>query len=291
MQFKKIAIVGKRGSEDIVSFVLSLAHYLASSDKQIYIDCHEEYNIFSTENYTCGQLIEWLNELDLIIVVGGDGTLLSVARMVVDSGTPVIGVNQGRLGFMTDIASHEMIELVNSIVVQAHYTSEERSLIYAEVVRSDKNIYSSVALNDVVISRGAIGNMIEFDISIDSQFVLSQKSDGIIFSTPTGSTAYSLAAGGPILHPNAHVFSMIPICPQSLTNRPLVISDCSTVEFTLARENSTQIHFDGQECFNLQLNDKVILKKYPKTFKLVHPVGYNYYRTLRKKLDWSKRVS
>ncbi|MBY0380242.1 MAG: NAD(+)/NADH kinase [Burkholderiales bacterium] len=291
MQFKKISIVGKQGSEHVSSFVLSLANYLVSAQKQIYIDCHEDCKIYSTENYTCGKLVEWLNELDLIIVIGGDGTLLSVARMVVDSNIPVIGINQGRLGFMTDIASHEMIDFVNNVVVQEHYTVEDRSLIYAEVLRSDNNIYSSVALNDVVISRGAIGNMIEFDISIDSQFVLSQKSDGIIFSTPTGSTAYSLAAGGPILHPNAHVFSIIPICPQSLTNRPLVISDCSTVEFTLARENSTQIHFDGQECFDLEINDKVILKKYPKIFKLVHPVGYNYYRTLRRKLDWSKRVS
>ncbi len=148
-----------------------------------------------------------------------------------------------------------------------------------------------LALNDVVISRGAIGNMIEFNISIDNDFVLSQKSDGVIFSTPTGSTAYSLAAGGPILHPQAHVFSIVPICPQSMTNRPLVVHDSATIEFDLVRENATQIHFDGQECFDLQFQDKVVLAKHPQQFKIIHPRKYNYFHTLRTKLDWSKRVS
>jgi NAD+ kinase len=133
--------------------------------------------------------------------------------------------------------------------------------------------------------------VIEFDIKIDGEFVLSQKSDGIIFATPTGSTAYSLAAGGPILHPHSNVFAIVPICPQSLTNRPLVVGNSVAIEFTLIRENATQIHFDGQECFDLEYHDQVILSKHPKTLRLIHPHGYNYYRTLRKKLDWSKRVS
>jgi NAD+ kinase len=192
---------------------------------------------------------------------------------------------------MTDVVVEEMIEVIENIILKSNYTIESRTLLHANVLRDNKNEYHSVALNDVVISRGAIGNMIEFDIQIDGQFVLSQKSDGIIFATPTGSTAYSLAAGGPILHPNANVFSVVPICPQSLTNRPFVTSDDSVIEFILARENATQIHFDGQECFDLQLNDRVFLKKYPEVIRLIHPRGYNYYRTLRKKLEWSKRVS
>lgn len=291
MQFKNIAIIGKQGSTSVSNYVDRLIDYLILIECKVFVECRTECNAFLGKECTVGKLDNWLNELDLVIAIGGDGTLLSVARLVVDYNIPVIGVNQGKLGFMTDIPSDNMIEDVEKIVVGLNYTQEERSLINADIFRDDNNIYSAIALNDVVISRGAIGNMIEFDMCIDSQFVLSQKSDGVIFSTPTGSTAYSLAAGGAILHPHANVFSIIPICPQSLTNRPLVISDSSVIEFVLARVNSTQIHFDGQECFDLQLNDKVILKKYPKTLKLVHPVEYNYFRTLRKKLDWSKRVS
>lgn len=291
MRFKNIAIIGKPGSSSVSAYVIRLADYLISIECKVFVDCHTHGDTFISKECIVGKLDNWLSEVDLVIAIGGDGTLLSVARLVIDYNIPVIGVNQGKLGFMTDIPSDDMIEALEKIVVGLNYTQEERSLIRADIYRNDNKVYSAIALNDVVISRGAIGNMIEFDMCIDSQFVLSQKSDGVIFSTPTGSTAYSLAAGGAILHPQANVFSIIPICPQSLTNRPLVISDSSIIEFVLARVNSTQIHFDGQECFDLQLNDKVILKKYPKTLKLVHPVEYNYYRTLRKKLDWSKRVS
>ncbi|MFN8770488.1 MAG: NAD(+)/NADH kinase [Neisseriaceae bacterium] len=291
MGFKNIAIVGKQASPHISEYVMKLSDYLISVECKIFIEKDTDCDIFIKRNYNLGKLEDWLDNIDLVVVIGGDGTLLAVARRVVDYDIPVIGINQGKLGFMTDIPSDDMIEVMEDIIVRSNYSSEERSLIHGDVFRGDTNIYSAIALNDVVISRGAIGNMIEFDMCIDSQFVLSQKSDGVIFSTPTGSTAYSLAAGGAILHPNANVFSIIPICSQSLTNRPLVINDNSVIEFVLARENSTQIHFDGQECFSLQLNDKVFLKKYPKTFKLIHPIEYNYFRTLRKKLEWSKRVS
>ena len=291
MQFKKIALVGKVGSVSIVEHIVHLAEYLHNIGVTVYIDCQKECAEYIDKKFEVGELLSWVDKLDLIIVVGGDGTLLSVARKSVSSRIPIVGINQGKLGFMTDIAADEMINGIENIVLNNNYIVESRSLLLAEVYRLDKIEYVSVALNDVVISRGAIGNMIEFDIGVDGQFVLSQKSDGVIFSTPTGSTAYSLAAGGPILHPNAPVFSVIPICPQSLTNRPLVVSDSSTIEFTLAMENATQIHFDGQECYDLVLNDRVVLKKYPEMLKLIHPTEYNYFRTLRKKLDWSKRVS
>jgi len=291
VKFDRIGLVGKYGSASITGFTLKLAQYLISLNKKVYIDCYESCDAYAALGCSYGKLTDWLNELDLVIVIGGDGTLISIARTVVGSNVPVVGVNQGNLGFMTDIPSTEVMQFIEEIVVKNHFTLEKRVLIHADVIRADKKVYSSTALNDVVISRGAIGNMIEFDIAIDNQFVLSQKSDGIIFSTPTGSTAYSLAAGGAILHPDAKVFSIIPICPQSLSNRPIVINDNSVIEFVLARDNATQIHFDGQESFNLELHDKVVLKKYPQVFNLIHPIGYNYYRTLRKKLDWAKRVS
>lgn len=291
MSFKNIAIIGKRNTPSINIYIVELANYLINNNLNIYIeyDCLEHF--FYHERCKIAVLDEFINDIDLVVVIGGDGTLLGVAREVVNYGIPIIGINQGNLGFMTDIAANQMIEVIGSIIKENKFTLEHRSLIQAEVIRAGKLIYQSLALNDIVISKGAIGSMIDFDISIDGQFVLSQKSDGVIFSTSTGSTAYSLAAGGPILHPQLNAISIVPICPQSLSNRPIVVSGNSIIELILVKDNQTQVHFDGQHYFQLCSDDQVILKKYDMDLKLLHPSGYNYYRTLRKKLDWSKRVS
>ncbi|MDQ5920689.1 MAG: kinase [Pseudomonadota bacterium] len=291
MTFQHIGLIGKYKSVALTKHVVSLARYLQSLGLQIYVDCGDYCKEDKFASLTTGSLQDWLNILDLVIVVGGDGTLLSVARGIVNHDIPVLGINQGKLGFMTDIAVNDMLTVISDIIIHHNYTIESRSMLSAAIIRNQQEVMNSIALNDVVISRGAIGNMIEFDINIDGQFVLSQKADGVIFSTPTGSTAYSLAAGGPIMHPSSSVFSIVPICPQSLTNRPLVVHDSATIVFDLIRENATQVHFDGQECFDLHLNDQVILTKHPKQLKIIHPHEYNYFKTLRTKLDWSKRVS
>nr|HMT02417.1 NAD(+)/NADH kinase [Burkholderiales bacterium] len=265
--------------------------YLTKLGINVYLDCANYCENEKFKNFKIGSLKDWLDKINLVIVIGGDGTLLSVARIIVDYDIPILGINQGKLGFMTDITVDEMIVVIQSMLVDNNYTLEARSLLAAKVIRDGKIVDNGVALNDIVISRGAIGNMIEFDINIDNQSVLSQKSDGVIFATPTGSTAYSLAAGGPIINPDAKVFSIVPICPQSLTNRPLVVNDSGVIEFILMRENSTQLHVDGQECFNLIYRDKVILNKHPKQLQFIHPQDYNYYKTLRRKLEWSKRLS
>jgi NAD+ kinase len=292
MKFKNIALIGKYQSSEVIDLVITLAKHINNLGAHVYVDCSEYY---STNNdfkqFTIGNIQSWISFLDLVIVIGGDGTLLSIARKIVDHEIPIIGINQGTLGFMTDISADKMLFSIDDIILHNTYKVEKRSLIHAKVLRHNQIISENIALNDVVISRGSIGNMIEFDISIDLDFVLSQKSDGVIFSTPTGSTAYSLAAGGPIMHPNSHVISIVPICPQSLSNRQIVLPDSVQIEFLLKRENATQIHFDGQECFDLSYHDKVILSKYVKEFTIIHPANYNYYYTLRQKLDWSKRVS
>lgn len=290
MEFKHIGIVGKPQAKTLTPHIINLARYLDRLGIVVYLDCGNGCD-YSGFNGITGALSLYLDKVDLVIVIGGDGTLLAVGRVVADCSIPILGVNQGRLGFMTDIAINTMFEVLDTILVGCKYTIEERSLMQAVVKRNGVVVYNAIALNDIVISRGAIGNMIEFDISIDEQFVLSQKSDGVIFTTPTGSTAYALAAGGPILHPQSHVFSIVPICPQSLSNRPLVVSDLVTINFSLIKENATQIHFDGQQCFDLSCFDQVILTKYAKVLKIIHPQGYNYYDTLRRKLNWSKRVS
>lgn len=291
MHFKNVALVGKYQATAVTKHIVELASHLKKLGLTVYIDCVTNPEVCDIKEFTTGSISSWLDILDAVLVIGGDGTLLSVARKIVDHDIPIIGINQGRLGFMTDIAVDQMCEMVDQIFIEHKFSVETRSLIHAKVLRDEREVFSETALNDVVVSRGAIGNMIEFEISIDNYYVLSQKSDGVIFSTPTGSTAYSLAAGGPILHPMAEVFSIVPICPQSLSNRPLVVHDKAQIEFYLSNTNATQIHFDGQECFDLTYKDKVILSKYYKTFRLIHPQNYNYYKTLRTKLDWSKRVS
>lgn len=291
MRFKHIAIVGKYQSTTLSAQVLTLAHHLQDMGIKVCIDGMNNSSSDEFKEFTTGCLNEWLSVLDLVIVVGGDGTLLASSRVVVNNGIPIIGINQGRLGFMTDIVANDMFEALDKILLNGDYIIEERALLEAKVMRNNQCVYTAIAINDVVISRGAVGSMIEFEISIDNEFVLSQKSDGVIFATPTGSTAYSLAAGGPIIQPKSQVFSIVPICPQSMTNRPLVVSDKVMIEFKLIRDNATQVHFDGQECFDLKYKDEVLLTRYSKPLHLIHPKDYNYYHTLRNKLDWSKRVS
>jgi NAD+ kinase len=301
MNFKKVGLVFKPNfkqlpnCKELSEHILKLVRYLLSRNIKVYLSSNDNLNIEDLQNVTLeiqvGDIENFIEELDLVIVIGGDGTFLSVARKVVSSNIPIIGVNQGRLGFMTDIAMEDMLSSIEEIIFGGKFTLEMRTLLKGEVIRDNQCVFSGLSLNDTVISRGSTGSMIEFNLTIDGQFVLSQKSDGIIFATPTGSTAYSLAAGGPILQPESHVFSIVPICPQSLSNRPLVVSDEVKIELLLINDNETYIHFDGQECFKLNLHDTVLLSKHTQALRLIHPSRYNYYRTLRKKLEWSKRVS
>ncbi len=287
MEIKNIAIILKKNYDNDQSDVISLIELLNSFNFNIYI----QHNFDKLRSLKIFELKGNYEDIDLLIVIGGDGTLLSAARNIVNYDIPILGINQGRLGFMTDIPLNDMLVIVKDIVVNGNNFIEERTLIYADILRNNKVINNSTALNDIVISRGLKEGMIEFNMSINKDFVLSQKSDGIIFSTATGSTAYSLAAGGPIISPNASVFAIVPICPQSLTNRPIIVCDNSEIEFILIKENSTQIHFDGQVFNDLYLGDKVVIKKYYKKVKIIHHTTYNYYNTLREKLYWSKRVS
>jgi NAD+ kinase len=292
MHFMRIALLSKDNDPKLHKYIDELSVLLNEIGAKVdIIDSTLTFNNLPESKISNFNTSKQLHELKLVIVIGGDGTLLSCARKVVDYDIPIIGINQGKLGFMTDIAIHDMLTSIKDVVLYGHYNIELRSLLNATIISSNDIPNTRIALNDVVVSRGPIGNMIEFDISINDQFVLSQKSDGIIFSTPTGSTAYSLAAGGSILHPGTNVFSIVPICPQSMSNRPLVIGDTVTIDFTLTGETMAQVHFDGQECLDLNTWNKVILRKHHKPFRLLHPHKYNYYETLRKKLHWSKRVS
>ena len=224
---------------------------------------------------------------DLIIVVGGDGSLLSASRMAIEVNVPVIGINRGRLGFLTDISPQEMsVQLLE--VLSGHYSEEKRFLLNTSIQDDTTNYYQGNALNDVVLSRGNEPHLIEFDVYIDQQFVTHYRSDGLILATPTGSTAYALSAGGPIMHPQINAMIMVPMFSHSLSSRPLVIDGEANIELRISMGNDRdlQISCDGHESGIVKPGQSIVIKKNVQKLRLLHPPQYHYYDTLRIKLGW-----
>ncbi|MCA1805361.1 MAG: NAD(+) kinase, partial [Xanthomonadaceae bacterium] len=224
---------------------------------------------------------------DLAIAVGGDGTLLNAARSLADAGVPLLGINRGRLGFLADILPADMTSSLDRVLA-GHYQEEERTLLHAEVLRNGECLHQSDALNDVVIHKYDIARMIELETHIDGRFLNTQRSDGLVMATPTGSTAYALSGGGPILHPTLSAIVLVPICPHTLTNRPIVINDHATIEVILHGGSTTeaQVTCDGQVKFPLDCGDRVRVCRKDKTIRLLHPPGHDHYEVLREKLRW-----
>lgn len=287
-RFPRIGVVGRRRTPDVLVALRTLADHLSAAGHQIFLDA-ESVPASHAGPYPRLTRDELVTQVDLVAVLGGDGTMLGIARRLAGHNVPVIGINQGRLGFMTDIPRDHMLPEVDAIL-NGKFVSEERGLIEAAVLRDKQVIATASAFNDVVFSRGALGAMIEFEIFIDGQFVYSQRSDGLIVSTPTGSTAYALAAGGPILHPLVGAMALVPICPQSMSNRPIAVPNHCEVEFVLLRGVDCRVHFDGQSHTDLQEADRVRLKHASRTLTFLHPEGYNYYDVLREKLRWGEQL-
>ena len=226
--------------------------------------------------------------IDLAVVVGGDGTLLKAARLLSDQDIPVIGINLGRLGFLVDISPHKMVDQLSQML-QGKYLLETRSLLFAEAFRGQHSLGEGIALNDVVLHVRNDIRMIEFTTHIDDHFVNTQRADGIVVATPTGSTAYSLSGGGPILHPGLDAVVLVPICPHTLSNRPIVVSNESIINIKLCenRNVNARLSFDGQANIELQAGDHVVIRQKSHKLQLMHPESYDYYRILRNKLGWS----
>lgn len=286
--FKKVGLIARHSKPEIVVSLRALADHLVTTGISVFIDRDSA----TPEEAGPHQLVnrdDLGKVIDLAIVLGGDGTMLSIARLLAPYRIPLVGINQGRLGFMTDIPLHEMQTSIEHILA-GEFVPEERILLSASVIREDAEVASALALNDVVFSRGAVGSMVEFEIFIDNQFVYSQRSDGLVVSTPTGSTAYALASGGPILHPTLQAMTLVPICPQSMSHRPIAVNDSCEVEFMLTRGLDARVHFDGQSHFDLMEMDRVMIRRYRNTLRILHPVGYSYYDMLRHKLHWGERL-
>jgi len=233
---------------------------------------------------------EFCDVVDLAIVVGGDGTLLKAGRLLADKDVPVIGINLGRLGFLVDVSPDLFTEQLTPML-EGESISETRSLLFAEAFRGDESLGKSMAFNDVVLHARDDVRMIEFDTHIDDYFVNTQRADGIVVATPTGSTAYALSSGGPILHPSLDALVIVPISPHTLSNRPIVISNKSQITIIMgeSRDVGARVSFDGQANIRLKSGDKVVIKQQEHTLQLLHPKDYDYFRILRNKLGWSVR--
>jgi len=223
---------------------------------------------------------------DLAIVLGGDGTMLNIARKLAPFYVPLVGINQGRLGFLTDLSIDTMLETLGSIL-DGRYVTERRMLLYVEVARGTASTFSALALNDVAVNRGIGGNMIEFEVRINGEYVYSLRSDGLIVATPTGSTAYALSSGGPILHPSLDLIALVPVSPHTLSNRPIVVGPDAIVEILMHRTAVARVHSDSHSHFDLQEHDKVVVRRSPHEVTLLHSADHSYYRMLREKLGWS----
>ena len=226
-------------------------------------------------------------DIDLAIVIGGDGTLLHVARQMAEAGVPVAGVNLGTLGFLTDITRDEMLPEVDKILA-GEFTVEERMTLFVRVERDDQVLYKQIALNDIVIGKHGLERLINWQASVDGQFVTAARSDGVIFATPTGSTAYALSAGGAIVHPGTDVISMVPVSPHTLSNRPITLPAESTIKVEIRNKTANLAHVsaDGLIGYNLRGDESVYVQKSKHSVKLIHTDSYNYFAMLRVKLGW-----
>ena len=234
---------------------------------------------------------ELARRIDLAIIVGGDGTLLGCGRLLAPYEVPMVGINLGRLGFLVDVSPDEMTTQLEQIL-HGQYKEESRFVLHAEALRDDEVIGEGDAMNDVVLHVRNEIRMIEFTTWVDGHFVNTQRADGMIIATPTGSTAYALSSGGPIMHPALQALTLVPICPHTLSDRPLVISNQSMIEIQLCeqRDVPARLSFDGQNNIALESGDKVRIHTRPEKVRLLHPQSYDYYHILRAKLHWGVQL-
>jgi NAD+ kinase len=287
--FKTVAVVGKSDATSLPDVLDQLVRTLRARGVKILMDPPTAGASRSQPDAT-HEMAELPAKADLAVVVGGDGTLISCARLMAEKGVPLVGVNLGRLGFLTDIPADGLEAAITS-VLDGDFIPEERTLLAGAVRRGTQTLFSTLAVNDIVVSRGAMGSMIEFAVTVDGEFIYSLRADGLIVATPTGSTAYALSAGGPILHPALQAIALVPISPHTLSNRPIAIRGSSRVEVTLVRGVDARANFDVQAHWQLEPGDVVSVSASPRPATLLHPKGYRYFSMLRQKLRWNERTS
>jgi NAD+ kinase len=285
--FKSIGLIAKRDNVQVKHYLKVLVDFLCARQMDIVIDAPSARLLSQTDLSVVANADALGSRCDLIIVIGGDGTLLQAARSLAKHDVCLLGINLGRLGFLTDICPTEMEKYLVDILNGAFF-EEERFLISAKLYRDKHCLSYCNVLNDIVIHRGSLSHLLSFKTTINGHFVNHQRADGLVVSTPTGSTAYALSAGGPLIHPSLNALVLVTICPHTLSNRPLVVDGDSCIQITIDREQKghAQLDGDGVLCQTLQAGDKIVIKKH-QYIRLIHPQGHEHYATLRAKLDWS----
>lgn len=289
--FTKIGLIGRLGSEAAYYSLQRLILFLQKRGLTVFIDQDTAVSAPVTKLPQL-QRDELAKQCDLVIVVGGDGSLLSAARSMCLTGVPLLGINRGRLGFLTDISPEE-IERKVGLVLDGHYTTENRFLLNSSVYRNQQLMSSGSALNDVVLHPGEYIRMIDFELYIDGEFVYRQRSDGLIISTPTGSTAYALSVGGPIMHPQLDAIVVVPLNPHTLSSRPIVVHGNSVIKVVVGHQRDIRPHVtcDGQTHQVTTADDEVVVSKKPEKLCLIHPNDHDFYHVCRTKLGWASHSS
>ncbi len=282
---KKIGIISKKGRPEPAEILKGLVPWLEKRGYEVFIDS-ETATLLNIEGTPRSQIPSLV---DMIIVLGGDGTMISVSRLAADKGIPILGINIGGLGFLTAVQRDEIYDVLE-MILNGKCTIENRIMLRACVQRQDECIAEFIVMNDVVVNKGALARIIDLETYIDHVYVATFKSDGLIVSTPTGSTAYALSAGGPILYPTLNSIIIAPICPHTLTNRPIVMPDDITVEIVLKSDTEDVfLTLDGQVGFSLRKDDIVEIKKSQYNSKIFIPCERDYFQILRNKLKWGER--
>ncbi|MFY9478941.1 MAG: NAD kinase [Aquabacterium sp.] len=293
-RFRHAALVGKYHARGIRPVLEDVAHLLARAGLDVSLELETAQNTGMTD-YPALSVQDIGKQCDVAVVLGGDGTMLAIARELAPFDIPLIGINQGRLGFITDIQHKEMTTALPQIL-SGQYEEEKRAMLAGAVLRPNRDggvdtIYEGFAINEVVVSRGATASMVELRAEVDGQFVANYRADGLIVASPTGSTAYSLSAGGPIIHPGLGGWVVVPIASHTLSNRPIVVPDSGTITIEIVAAKDASMNFDMQSLASLLPGDRVTVRRSAHRVRFLHPKGWNYYATLRRKLRWNEGVS
>ena len=287
-RFRHAALVGKYQAQGIRGVLEEIADFLHRQGLEVSLERQTALSTGIT-GHAALEPAELGRECDLAVVLGGDGTMLGIARQLARFGTPLVGINQGRLGFITDISIGQFAEALAPMLA-GDYEVEHRSMLEGGVERDDETIFEAVALNDVVVSRSHTASMIELRIDIGAEFMANLRADGLIIASPTGSTAYALSAGGPILHPGIAGWVLAPIASHTLSNRPIVLPDVSDVTVEIVAGHDVSVNFDMQSLASLLPGDRIRVRRSQHQVHFLHPRGWSYYATLRKKLHWHEGV-
>lgn len=288
-RFRHAALVGKYQAHGIRGVLEEVAQFLIRQGLEVTLERETALNT-GLADHGALTAAELGHHCDLAIVVGGDGTMLGIARQLARFGIPLVGINQGRLGFITDVSIGEFAEALAPMIA-GDYEEERRTMLEGSVFRDGEVIFEGFAVNDVIVSRGGTASMVELKIDVGTEFVANLRADGLIIGSPTGSTAYALSAGGPILHPGIAGWVLVPIAPHDLSNRPIVLPDSREISIEIVAGRDASVNFDMQALASLLHGDRVCVRRSAHQVRFLHPLGWSYYATLRRKLHWHSGVN